>query len=454
MLSTRPLDVERRALTKTPGRALIKSRTALQENAVLHTTRPVSKLLPAHTPYAFAPKQQPLGDKTHIPGEKSRPATRPLGDKTPFPNRTNANHPEPRPSSTRKHPRAPRQSFETPVTAGHHWDVSDISIDAPAVGSGPIEEAAGEEDYGDVEYMPPKVLEIPYAPMFDLPDYKQVGRTMLALTRSYPVDDSPAPVVEFTETDVDFFAFEGLVLPELEDDSPFANFAPLSKLTSCVPSVARNVPRPATSATSANTMSRPATNRPSRPATGATSRPVISSTTRATPRPATSSTSRPAMSAASRPATSAASRPATSLARPTTSTTPRPPTVATARPATSAGTARPKHTLARPGSAMTARSVGTMATRAGSTVVARGANTTTARCVSVVTTVRGVGTTTLGTRGRGLGKQGVRRVQGEPATQNGTEAQGNEDDALVLGFSSVGFGGDGWEGEADFRFDI
>ncbi|KAH7919786.1 hypothetical protein BV22DRAFT_1133577 [Leucogyrophana mollusca] len=441
MLSTRPLDVDRRALTKTPGRALLKSRSALQENAVLHTTRPISKLLPAHTPYAFAPKQPPPGDKTHVPGEKSRPAARPLGDKTPFPNRTNLNF-EPRPSSTRKHPRGPRQSFETPVTAGYHWDVSDISIDAPAVGGGPIEEALAVEDYGDVEYMPPKVLEIPYAPMFDLPDYKNVGRTMVALAHSYPVDDTPAPVVGFTDADVDFFAFEGLVLPELGDDNPFANFVPLSKPTPCAPSATRNVSRPGTSAVSraaANIMSRPATSTLPPPATGATSRP------------ATSLASRPVTSAAYRPAKGLTSRPASSLARPTTSTAPRPPTVATARPATSVGTVRPKHTLARPASAMTARGVATTATRVGS----RDASTATARGVNTMTITRGVSTTTdrgptLGTRGLGSNKQEARGVVGKPATHNGAVTpQGNENNALVLAFSSVGF-----DEEGDFRFDI
>ncbi|KAH7917651.1 hypothetical protein BV22DRAFT_1135236 [Leucogyrophana mollusca] len=177
MLSTRPLDTDGRALTKTPERALLKSRTtALQENAILHTTRPVSR---------------------------SRPSTRRFGDITPFPNHTNPNHPEPHPSSTRKHPRALRQSCETPVATDHHWDVSDVSVDVPAVSARPIEEAVAEEVHGDVEH---------------------VVWAVVALACSCPVDDAPAPVVKFIGADVDSSAFE-------EDDmySPFANFVPLSK---------------------------------------------------------------------------------------------------------------------------------------------------------------------------------------------------------------------------------
>ncbi|KAH7920116.1 hypothetical protein BV22DRAFT_1199139 [Leucogyrophana mollusca] len=143
---------------------------------------------------------------------KVRPVTRPIGDKTSFPNRTNISNPEPQPSSTRKHPRVPRQSSETPVTAGHHWDASDISVDVRAVGGGPIEQAGPtKEDYGDVlKYMPPKVPEIPCASMYDIPDYKHVGRMMVELARLHPVNDALVPVTEFIDAHVDFLAFEGL----------------------------------------------------------------------------------------------------------------------------------------------------------------------------------------------------------------------------------------------------
>ncbi|KAH7917762.1 hypothetical protein BV22DRAFT_929630 [Leucogyrophana mollusca] len=91
---------------------------------------------------------------------------------------------------------------------------------------------------------------------------------------------------------------------------------------------------------------------------------------------------------------------------------------------------------ARAHSAATARGASAATTRGVSTTAARSVGTTTARGVST-TTVRG---STLGTRGLGICKQEVRRVQSKPATHNGAGAQGNEDDALVLVFSSVGRG--------------
>lgn len=60
---------------------------------------------------------------------------------------------------------------------------------------------------------------MPYEPPFELPDYKEVGRTLLALTHSYPIDDIPTHVtsMEFmtAEPDDDFFALGDLSLPHL-----------------------------------------------------------------------------------------------------------------------------------------------------------------------------------------------------------------------------------------------
>lgn len=102
---------------------------------------------------------------------KDTPAIRPLGDKTPFPNRTANQLPATgakiakpplldgslRPSSARKHDRLPRsagKAFETPITNGKHWDVSDIEIevDAPAANK-----SIELQSYDEIEYMPPKV---------------------------------------------------------------------------------------------------------------------------------------------------------------------------------------------------------------------------------------------------------------------------------------------------------
>lgn len=118
--------------------------------------------------------------------------SRPLGDKTPFPNRQQniapLHTPAPKaakvaklslleqdlqelaktpghlllPSSTRKSLRAPRHSgavkcydFKTPMTNGNHWDVSDgeIQLDMNTAET----ELEDEEDYDEIEYMPPKM---------------------------------------------------------------------------------------------------------------------------------------------------------------------------------------------------------------------------------------------------------------------------------------------------------
>lgn len=102
---------------------------------------------------------------------KDTSAVRPLGDKTPFPNRTanqlsatGAKIAKPalldgslRPSSARKHDRLPRsagKAFETPVTDGKHWDVSDIDIE---VDTPVANQSIEEENWDEIEYMPPKV---------------------------------------------------------------------------------------------------------------------------------------------------------------------------------------------------------------------------------------------------------------------------------------------------------
>lgn len=64
-----------------------------------------------------------------------------------------------RPSSTRKHIRAPRsasKSFETPVNQGNHWDISDGSIVLPET---QVQESTEEtDDVDEIEYMAPNNL--------------------------------------------------------------------------------------------------------------------------------------------------------------------------------------------------------------------------------------------------------------------------------------------------------
>ena len=115
--------------------------------------------------------KEPPGKQVGPSKLKDTPAIRPLGDKTPFPNRT-ANQLPPsgakiakpalldgslRPSSARKHDRLPRSAskiFETPVTDGKHWDVSDIEIEVDA---SLANQSIQEESCDEIEYMPPQV---------------------------------------------------------------------------------------------------------------------------------------------------------------------------------------------------------------------------------------------------------------------------------------------------------
>ncbi|KAG2154468.1 uncharacterized protein EDB93DRAFT_1048800, partial [Suillus bovinus] len=262
MISSRPtgiaFDGDYRHLTKTPGNRMLKSRSALQENVGRHVPLTVDgkakKVALQKAPFCPNTLQPQKILKGHDGTTKSKgkepvivAPSRPLGDKTPFPNRV-ANHATPlqmtkiifdvtpgallRPSSARKHVRLPRsasKSFQTPLTGGNHWDVSDIDIN-PEVVAAPTQSI--EEDYDEIEYMPPKLPEMPYEPPFELPDYKEIGRTFLALTHSYPIDDIPTHTTstEFTAVDSDdnFFALCNISLPHLDDDSPFsrANSAP------------------------------------------------------------------------------------------------------------------------------------------------------------------------------------------------------------------------------------
>ncbi|KAL4073740.1 hypothetical protein J3A83DRAFT_4371037 [Scleroderma citrinum] len=230
MLSTRqtsalPLDSGRRNTTKTPGRALAKPRSVLQENACRDapmTVNAKSRKVMQSTPLQLKTLQTDRvlkvapGKQTQPSKPRGTPLTRPLGDKTPFPNRT-ANQglilsatgskiANPtlldgalRTSSTRKHDRLPRsasKTFETPVTSGNHWDVSDIDIE---VGGVVVNQSLQEEDYDEVEYMPPKVEDVPYEPPFELPDYREVGKTLMTLIRSFPLDEDPPSVPSFSK---------------------------------------------------------------------------------------------------------------------------------------------------------------------------------------------------------------------------------------------------------------
>ncbi|KAG2052015.1 hypothetical protein BDR06DRAFT_888646 [Suillus hirtellus] len=336
MISSRPIGIafegDYRHLTKTPGNRMLKSRGALQENVGRHVPVTVDgkakKTALQQAPFYPNTLQPQKILKGHDGPTKSKgkepviiAPSRPLGDKTPFPNRV-ANHATPlqmtkpifdvtpgallRPSSARKHVRLPRSasnSFQTPLTGGNHWDVSDIDINPEVVAA--LNQSIEEEDYDEIEYMPPKLPEMPYEPPFELPDYKEVGRTLLALTHSYPIDDIPIHVIsmEFTvaEPDDNFFTLDDLSLPHLDDDSPFsqANSAPKPGLeVTRVPPSSKNTTRPTQATTSrtiraASAVGHSTAAATSRPRSGpqTVSRPAITRPGMTTSKPATRATS-------------------------------------------------------------------------------------------------------------------------------------------------------------------
>ncbi|TDL26095.1 hypothetical protein BD410DRAFT_825979 [Rickenella mellea] len=247
MLSSRPFESRE---FKTPGRA-IKGRTGLQENALHHGSMSV------HNKAKGGATQTPF----HVAGPSLKQATtfsvsRPLADKTPFPNRQNNLSlitPLPRtghtgkqpflikpllggleqstpllpPSSTRRKLRIPRsasKSFETPITKGDHWNVSDLSID---IASTTLQEVSEEDvsDDSEPEFMPPTAVFPPFEPHFELPDYQKMGHALSSLAHTYRV----STVASDYQYDLDIddlmnsnMAQVTLSLPELEDDSPFA----------------------------------------------------------------------------------------------------------------------------------------------------------------------------------------------------------------------------------------
>ncbi|KAG1871311.1 hypothetical protein DFJ58DRAFT_763289 [Suillus subalutaceus] len=428
MISSRPIGIafegDYRNLTKTPGNRMLKSRSALQENVGRHVPVTVDgkakKAALSQTPFHLNTLQPQKILKGHDGTTKSKgkepvilAPSRPLGDKTPFPNRI-VNHATPlqmtkpifdvtpgallRPSSARKHIRLPRsasKSFQTPLTGGNHWDVSDIDIN-PEVIAAPSQ-SVEEEDYDEIEYMPPKLPELPYESPFELPDYKEVGRTLLALTHSYPIDDIPThlTITEFTaaESDDKFFALDDLSLPHIDDDSPFSPANPAPKP---VPEVTRALPP------SKNT---------TRPTQTTTSRTIRAASTVAHSTPA--DTSRP------RSGPQTVSRPAVTRLGMTTS---KPP----ARPTSSATVVR-GHPSRTP------------STRAPSTTVSRAPSTT------VMTRTRPASALATGT------KPQAGPASGKLGTQPRASAHVKSSMSKVPGIG-IAFG-DSWQ-EEEFRFSV
>lgn len=267
MLTTRPAALPQSEsaptqLSKTPGRTL-KGRAGLQENVLQHgskTANPKEKRVALNTPfrrenpgqYELTVPPLPVLRAVCLLVRKDAPSalkpsvslgSRLLADKTPLPNRHNnaafvtpapnalkisklpltslvydagqTETPLQPPSTSRKKLRIPRsasKSFETPVTKGDHWNVSDVSIDVDGLNLDEVkEDDTNEPDYSDPEYMPPtaigesgartrplagliegqSVVERPYEPPFELPDYRVLGQQIFELSHSFPVGDEP-----------------------------------------------------------------------------------------------------------------------------------------------------------------------------------------------------------------------------------------------------------------------
>ncbi|KAI0058108.1 hypothetical protein BV25DRAFT_1994533 [Artomyces pyxidatus] len=384
---------------KTPGRALQKNRGALQENALHHgarTTNVKSFKASFQTPLRDeSMKPQKLFQGTQ-PLKGGGPATlsRPLLDKTPFPNRQlKAVTPIPsnkkagmlpamdqhltvatpghllRPSSTRKSVRARRSSgpnFETPITNGNHWDVSDMEIEVPAVDE-VQEEQAETEDYDEIEYMPPTAIERPYEPAFEMPDYTVVGAQLFKLMHSHTYDDAndlyfaadkermDEGLLESTGFSTSPSHWKYFKLPELDDDSPFGraiagpmpSTKPKSSSTNFPPSAAPHArtatvvkaPLPSISSRSVSTSRPPTRSVPLSRAPSTATSTVRGSNVTTSGRAALARTSRPATALARAPVPSRTTAPSSRqvVQRPATSASVRTvkTTVPSSRPTTS-----------------------------------------------------------------------------------------------------------------------
>ncbi|KAK7043098.1 branched-chain-amino-acid transaminase bat2 [Paramarasmius palmivorus] len=343
MLASRPISRngenaihQKMPIAKTPGRGL------QNENALRNLQGTVGRGKSNILQTPFQPKSIKAGPKDVQTGPSKVPAiqlhtiSRPFLDKTPFPNRiitlqeqtpfardlSETPDSAQRPSSTRKHIRLPRhsQKFETPLNTKPHWDISedDFELAVPMEVPPVVEE---KEDYDEVEYMAPNTLDLPYQPPldFELPDYKEVGRSILEARKWMMEEPQTPPDIVPDMKDIGFVSWDMLPLPELEDDDPFRIArAELQKEKRMV------APKPAPRSTAApvRTVSKPV---------------PVPAVTRA--RPITTIATR-----ASRPGTSASTAPPTTHAR-TAPAVSRPPVVtAKSKNAASATTARQKAT--------------------------------------------------------------------------------------------------------------
>ncbi|ESK90590.1 hypothetical protein Moror_4226 [Moniliophthora roreri MCA 2997] len=315
MLASRPISRngenananQRMMIAKTPGRGL-KNENALRN---LPGTVGRGKANVLQTPFqAKGTKTGPKDIQTGPSKLQLQTISRPFLDKTPFPNRiislqnqtplnrdpSESPDSAQRPSSTRKHIRLPRhsQKFETPLNTKPHWDISEDEIDiaVPAEVPKVVEE---KEDYDEVEYMAPNTLDLPYQPPFDfdLPDYKEVGRSILEFSRKGLVEEPQIPPDVVPDiNNIGLVSWDMIPLPELEDDNPFriARAELQKEKQAAKKPITRPTTKPVPVPAITRTRSIPATTRTSRPGTSTSTAP---SSTHARTAPNTTTVSRP-----------------------------------------------------------------------------------------------------------------------------------------------------------------
>ncbi|EJD52515.1 hypothetical protein AURDEDRAFT_149233 [Auricularia subglabra TFB-10046 SS5] len=224
------------------------------------------------------------------------------------------------PSATRTRIRAPaRNMFETPLPSGiNYWDISDGSIDVQSsvsLGSAGIV----EEDFDEIEYMPPTAVVPECDPPFDVPDYKKLGADVKAVAHIVYFDDEASwdPHADF---DIDAFLPPSPTTPTLlsshsdsEDDRDL--FPNVKRVANLPPTPPKRVVRPLGSLPKPTIPGRPSVV-PGR----ASSRPTVRPSVVPTRAPITSSVVQTRSIPLARPSVVPARAPSRPPARPTAPT--------------------------------------------------------------------------------------------------------------------------------------
>ncbi|KZV86581.1 hypothetical protein EXIGLDRAFT_752727 [Exidia glandulosa HHB12029] len=277
-----------RLFSKTPARATLQTKSLLKSENKARAQPQTSKrvALVPHTP-AVQPSAKKTATTTNRGALQDKtPHVNRLAHQTPAPGATKKKHvaatpfqpvkeqqtppsSQSLPSATRTRVRVPSNAFETPLPSGNHWDISDGSIDLqPSSALSASLSSAGivEEDFDDIEYMPPTAVESQYEPSFDMPNYTKLGSDLKNIAHIVYFEDETDwdPHANF---DIDDFVPPSPTTPTLlsctdtDDDSDlFPNVKRIAPLPLPPPKPLARMGRPPAPS------SRPvATTRPSRP---------------------------------------------------------------------------------------------------------------------------------------------------------------------------------------------